>query len=117
MKKNSSALPLSPACQLLGKFGTRWTILILLTLQEHDTLRFNELQRTVPGGISQRMLANTLHELESAGLVLRTLWPEVPPRTEYRLTPKARTLMPLLRELMRWAEEHAEQPTPAEQQG
>ncbi|WP_304583082.1 helix-turn-helix domain-containing protein [uncultured Alistipes sp.] len=106
MKKNGQNSSLSPACALFERFGSRWALLVLLTLQEHEVLRFSELTRSVPGGISERMLAATVRDLEQAGLVARTLYPEVPPRVEYRLTPKGESLMPLLRQLLEWAEKN-----------
>ena len=79
MKKNGQNSSLSPACVLFERFGSRWALLVLLTLHEHEVLRFGELTRSVPGGISERMLAATVRDLEQAGLVARTLYPEVPP--------------------------------------
>ncbi len=108
MKKISDTTP-SPACQLIELLGSRWALLVLLALEERGTLRYNELRRTVPGGVSERMLAATLDGLEHAGLVVRTVYPEVPPRVEYRLAPRTATLLPILHQLRAWAEE-AEQP-------
>ncbi len=102
--ENNSAL--SPACALFERFGSRWALLVLLTLHEHEVLRFGELTRAVPGGISERMLAATVRDLEQAGLVARTVYPEVPPRVEYALTPKGGSLVPLLRQLLEWAEKN-----------
>ncbi len=106
MKKNGQNSSLSPACALFERFGSRWALLVLLTLYDRGVLRFGELTRSVPGGISERMLAATVRDLEQAGLVARTLYPEVPPRVEYRLTPKGESLMPLLRQLLEWAEKN-----------
>ena len=73
---------------MIEQFGSRWALLVLLTLEQHGTLRYSALRRNIPGGISERMLAATLDGLEQSGLVDRTVYPEVPPRVEYRLTPK-----------------------------
>lgn len=108
MKKISDTTP-SPACKLIELLGSRWTLLVLFTLEERGTLRYNELRRAVPGGVSERMLAATLDGLEQAELVVRTVYPEVPPRVEYRLAPRTATLLPILHQLRAWAEE-AEQP-------
>lgn len=97
----------SPACRLFACFGTRWALLTLLTLAERGTLRFGELRRALPGGVSERMLAATLDDLEAAGLVLRVAHAEVPPRVEYRTSPACATLVPILRQLFDWAREHA----------
>ena len=94
----------SPACGLIERLGSRWTLLVLFTLRERGTLRFGELARAVPGGISERMLAAALRDLERMGLVGRTVFPEVPPRVEYRLTERSATLLPLLDGLLEWAE-------------
>ncbi len=106
MKKMENNSALSPACALFERFGSRWALLVLLTLHEHEVLRFGELTRSVPGGISERMLAATVRDLEQAGLIARKVWPEVPPRVEYRLTPKGESLVPLLRQLLEWAEKN-----------
>lgn len=105
-KKTSGAYP-SPACAMIERFGSRWTLLVLLTLRERGVLRFHELSREVPGGISERMLSSSLRDLERMGLVFRRVYPEVPPRVEYGLTPKAGSLMPLLQQLIDWAEANA----------
>ncbi len=106
MKKNGQNSSLSPACALFERFGSRWALLVLLTLYDRGVLRFGELTRSVPGGISERMLAATVRDLEQAGLVARTVYPEVPPRVEYALTPKGGSLVPLLRQLLEWAEKN-----------
>ena len=69
-------------------------------------IRFNELQRKV-NGITQRMLTKQLRDLESDGLVHREAYPEVPPRVEYSLTQKGKTLGPILKSLRKWGDDHA----------
>lgn len=91
---------------MFERFGSRWALLVLLTLYEQGVLRFSELRRAVPGAVSERMLAATVRDLEAAGLVARQVWPEVPPRVEYSLTPKAQSLVPLLEQLLEWAEKN-----------
>lgn len=82
----------------------KWTILVLGALAHTEgTLRYSELQRDVEG-ISQRMLTLTLKPLEANGLVTRTVFPTVPPRVEYALTPLGRSLGPPLRGLLAWAD-------------
>jgi DNA-binding HxlR family transcriptional regulator len=68
-------------------------------------LRFSELRRKIPT-VTQRMLTNQLRELEKDGLVLRRIYPEVPPRVEYALSPLGRTLAPVIRALEQWGREH-----------
>ena len=91
---------------MFERFGSRWALLVLLTLHQRGVLRFSELRRAVPGAVSERMLAATVRDLEAAGLVVRQVWPEVPPRVEYSLTPKAQSLVPLLEQLLEWAEKN-----------
>ncbi|MDE5578634.1 MAG: helix-turn-helix transcriptional regulator [Alistipes sp.] len=107
MEKNSDRPALSPACAMFERFGSRWALLVLLTLHERGVLRFSELRRAVPGAVSERMLAATVRDLEATGLVARQVWPEVPPRVEYSLTAKGTSLIPLLNALLKWAGENA----------
>src|ERR1700743_85218 len=89
--------------ELLTKIGDKWTIFVVLSL---DLLggraRFSELERAVPG-ISQRMLSSTLKNLERDGLVLRELFPEVPPRVEYEIADLGKSLLLPTQGLVNWA--------------
>lgn len=105
MEKILRATAPSAACRLIERIASRWSLLTLATLHRAGTLRFAELRRAVPGGISERMLATTLDGLEQAGLVARTAYAEIPPRVEYRTTPQAETLLPIVEALFDWAEE------------
>jgi DNA-binding HxlR family transcriptional regulator len=93
-----------PTREVLDRIGDRWTVLIVGALGE-GPLRFNQIERTV-AGISQKMLTQTLRGLERDGLVLRTVFPEVPPRVVYELTAEGRTLMAPLAALQKWAADH-----------
>jgi DNA-binding HxlR family transcriptional regulator len=93
------------AHELLTRIGDKWSVYIIHVLGHAGTLRFNELRSRVDG-ISQRMLTVTLRGLERDGLVTRTIYPEVPPRVEYALTPLGATLRELVRELVRWSGAH-----------
>ncbi|WP_443070268.1 winged helix-turn-helix transcriptional regulator [Sulfitobacter sp.] len=77
-----------PDCQrindVLSRVGDRWSVLIVISVAQYGTLRFNEMKRNL--GISQRMLSLTLKELERDGLVNRTYHPTIPPKVEYNLT-------------------------------
>ncbi|MFF7155295.1 winged helix-turn-helix transcriptional regulator [Streptomyces sp. NPDC008139] len=86
---------------ILDRVGDKWTLLVVATL-DGERLRFTELQQRVPG-ISQRMLTRTLRHLERDGLVSRTVYAEVPPRVEYELTPRGRTLIAPAVALAEWA--------------
>ncbi len=87
----------------LTKIGDKWTIFLVLSL---DLLggraRFSELERAVPG-ISQRMLSSTVKNLERDGLVIRELFPEVPPRVEYEITDLGKSLLSPTQGLVDWA--------------
>ncbi len=93
-----------PTRQVLDRIGDKWAALII-GLLEGGTMRFSELQHQI-GGISQKMLTQTLRSLERDGLVSRTIYAEVPPRVEYTLTPLGKTLCPPLAAIRRWSEEY-----------
>ena len=90
--------------QILDRIGDKWSLLAIALL-EGRTLRFSELQREIDG-ISQRMLTVTLRHLERDGLVKRTVYPVVPPRVEYELTPLGSTLHATIQALVAWTERH-----------
>jgi DNA-binding HxlR family transcriptional regulator len=89
---------------VLNRIGDKWSVMIVGNLSD-GPVRFNELRRQIDG-ISQRMLTLSLRNLERDGLVTRTLYPEIPPRVEYALTPLGKTLGPALQSLWDWAGEH-----------
>lgn len=89
---------------VLSRVGDKWTVLVIMLLRERPR-RFNELKRMV-GGISQRMLTLTLRGLERDGLVTRTVFPTVPPRVDYELTPLGHGLSQPVQALGTWALEH-----------
>lgn len=91
-----------PSREVLKHVTSRWGVLVLIALQK-GTLRFSELRRKV-GGVSERMLAQTLQWLEEDGLVLRVAYPVVPPHVEYSLTPMGSEAAERVRELADWIE-------------
>jgi DNA-binding HxlR family transcriptional regulator len=91
-----------PTRKVLDLIGDRWTVLIIGLLEERPK-RFSELLHTI-GGVSQKMLTQTLRSLERDGLVTRTVYAEVPPRVEYALTPLGQTLIEPITALREWAE-------------
>lgn len=93
-----------PLRDVLDRVGDKWSVLVVLHLGE-GTHRFGELRRRVDG-ISQRMLTETLRHLERDGLVLRTVYPEVPVRVEYRLSELGCTLIEPISALASWAERY-----------
>ena len=80
--------------------GGKWKTIVLWYLRK-DKKRFSELRRQIPG-ITEKMLSMQLRQLEKDGFVSRTIYPEVPPRVEYALTPHGKTLLPLLEEIAKW---------------
>lgn len=90
--------------EVLDRIGTKWSVLVVVTLQD-GPLRFSELLRGIEG-ISQRMLTRTLRGLERDGLVHREVYPTVPPRVDYGLTPLGETLLGPLGEVARWASQN-----------
>ena len=96
-----------PIRDVLCRLGDKWSMLVLITLNVNGTMRFSDIQKTI-SDISQRMLTVTLRTLEADGLILRTVFAEVPPRVEYRLTDTGKTLMPHIENLVGWALEHME---------
>jgi DNA-binding HxlR family transcriptional regulator len=90
-----------PSRRLLDRIGDRWTVLIVVAL-DAGPQRFSALGTRV-GGISQKMLTQTLRSLERDGFVTRTVFPEIPPRVEYELTNLGRSLLGPLRALEEWA--------------
>ncbi|MGP1377655.1 MAG: winged helix-turn-helix transcriptional regulator [Prevotella veroralis] len=99
--------PNCPIRNVLSRVGDKWSMLVLFTLESNDTQRFKELQRNIPD-ISQKMLTATLKMLEADGLIRREVFPEVPPRVEYSLTKKGKSLLPLIDNLLSWASENME---------
>lgn len=90
--------------EVLTRVGDRWSVLVIISLAEYGTLRFNELKRNL--GISQRMLSRTLRELERDGLVNRTYYPTIPPKVEYNLTPMGESFREPVNALGSWALEN-----------
>jgi len=90
-----------PTRQLVRTIGDRWSLLVLFSIEE-QTLRHQEIRRAVEG-ISQKMLTQTLRNLEREGLVDRTVYASVPPKVEYALTPLGRDLASIIKQLRTWA--------------
>lgn len=90
--------------EVLTRVGDRWSVLVIISLSEYGTLRFNELKRNL--GISQRMLSLTLRELERDGLVNRTYYPTIPPKVEYNLTAMGESFRQPVNALGNWALEN-----------
>lgn len=102
-----------PARDVLALIGDKWTTLVF-GLLENGPQRFSDLRRGV-GGISQKVLTQTLRALERDGLVKRTIYPEIPPHVEYELTSLGRTLVEPISALKRWTAEHIDSVIAAQQ--
>jgi DNA-binding HxlR family transcriptional regulator len=93
-----------PVRDVLDRIGDKWSVLILKNL-EAGPRRFGALRRMI-GDISQRMLTQTLRELQRDGLIQRTVYPTVPPSVDYRLTKLGQSLMDPLEQLVQWSDRH-----------
>ncbi|MEV4777293.1 helix-turn-helix transcriptional regulator [Microbacterium sp. LTA6] len=96
-----------PSRTSLARIANKWTAMIVVALSG-GALRFGEIREAV-GGISGKVLADTLRELQRDGIVSRTAFDQMPPRVDYALTPLGRTLQEPLAALGRWAESHIEE--------
>ncbi len=89
--------------EVIGRVADKWTMLILEVLAEHGETRFTQIGRLV-GGVSQKMLTQTLRQMERDGLVVRTVHPVIPPKVEYRLTDLGVSLAQAFCGVWTWAE-------------
>lgn len=96
-----------PSNSVLELIAGKWSLLIVHCLRD-GAQRYSAVQRAVEG-ISQKMLTQTLRELERDGLISRTVYPVVPPHTEYALTPLGRSLQAVASQMGHWAEQHMDQ--------
>jgi DNA-binding HxlR family transcriptional regulator len=96
-----------PTRMVLDRIADKWTVLIVGAL-ENKTKRFGELRREI-GGVSQKMLTQTLRGLERDGLVARVVYASVPPKVEYSLTELGRTVIRILEAIREWSEKNIEE--------
>lgn len=96
--------PTCPVRNILARICDKWALLVIynLYLSDKEKMRFTELKQQMPD-ISQRMLTTTLRTLEEDRYITRTVYPEVPPRVEYTLSDRAKTLRPILESLLQWS--------------
>ena len=95
----------TPYGYTLTMIGGKWRLVILYWLVEHQTVRYNELQRLI-GTITHRTLSIQLKELEADGLILRKEYPQIPPKVEYSLSDKGRSLYPIMEAMCEWGMEY-----------
>lgn len=100
-------LPACPVETTLLLISNKWKVLILRDLME-KTMRYNELKASI-GNISQKVLTSNLRAMEADGLLIRTVYPEVPPRVEYTLSEQGRSLKPILDAMWNWGIDYQKQ--------
>lgn len=111
MERHFNKNELYPDCpirNILNRISDKWTLLVLYTLNGHESMRFKHLSAELQD-ISQKMLVLTLRTLETDGFVSRKVYPEVPPRVEYSLTERSRSLFPIINQLIQWAKDHMDE--------
>lgn len=94
-----------PVATTISLLNSQWKILIMRELLLHSSERYSELQHSV-AGISQKMLTQSLHEMTADGIVQRQVFPEVPPRVEYRLTELGQSMDPILKAMHNWGNQY-----------
>lgn len=102
MPSSSALYPTCPVRSVLSRISTKWAMLVLHALEQKAPRRFSDLQREMQDA-SPKMLSQTLRTLEEDGIVVRTAFPEVPPRVEYNLTVRGNSLLTCLSPLLSWA--------------
>ncbi len=103
----------------LSLIGGKWRLIILYFLVEYETVRFNELKRKI-GAITYKTLSEQLKGMERDGLIVRKEYPQIPPKVEYSLSDKGRSLYPIMEAMCRWGEAHRPDdaaPEPTEKPG
>lgn len=100
-KEKMPACPVATTVQLIG---SKWKLLILRNLLARPW-RFNELRKSLEG-ISQKVLTDSLRSMEEDGLVTRTVYPEVPPRVEYSLSPLGESMRPIIQAMEQWGAQY-----------
>ena len=94
-----------PIRKVLARICDKWSLLVIYVMHQNDNIRFNALHRAIPD-ISQKVLTSTLRSLERDGFVTRQIYAEVPPRVEYSLTDRARSFIPLVEDMIAWAQDN-----------
>ncbi len=104
--KTKSELPDCPVATTVQLIGNKWKLLIMRNLLVRPW-RFNELHKSLEG-ISQKVLTDSLRSMESDGIITRTVYPEVPPRVEYALSPLGESMRPILNAMQDWGNNYKE---------
>ncbi|RRK10678.1 transcriptional regulator [Lactiplantibacillus garii] len=99
--------PGCPVVSTLQIIAGKWKAVLIYHLMHHTVLRFHDFHRLLPA-LQPRMLARQLHELEADGIIQKTIYPVMPPKTEYRLTDLGRSLEPIISEMAKWGQRYNE---------
>ena len=108
MKKENNIIgetlfPDCPVRNILSRVGDKWSLLLMHHIMHHpEPMRFSDLRKAIPD-ISQKVLTSTLRNLEADGFIVRRVYAEVPPHTDYALTPRAHSFMNACRPMVQWA--------------
>ena len=95
--------PDCPVRNILSRVGDKWSLLLMHHIMHHpEPMRFSDLRKAIPD-ISQKVLTSTLRNLEADGFIVRRVYAEVPPHTDYALTPRAHSFMNACRPMLQWA--------------
>lgn len=97
-----------PFAYAISLINGKWKMHILFWLWKKDILRYSDLKRAL-GNVTHKMLSNQLKELERDGIIIRTEYPQVPPKVEYSLSETGKSMMPILTSLCKWGNEHVPQ--------
>lgn len=97
-------MPACPVATTVALIGSKWKLLIIRNLMARPW-RFNELKKDLEG-VSQKVLTDSLRSMESDGIVTRTVYPEVPPRVEYALSPLGESMRPIIKAMELWGAEY-----------
>jgi len=100
-----SIVEVCPIRNVVSRFGDKWSLLVIVLINDSGVLRFNELGRLIPD-ISSRVLSGTLRKLEADGPIARKVYPTVPPKVEYRFIETSVSLVPVIEHLTRWAQDN-----------
>lgn len=103
--KKFSDIESCPIRNIISRFSSKWSMLILCILAENEAIRFNMISKSIPD-VSPKVLTDTLKRLEMDGLVARKVYAEIPPKVEYSLTDLGKSLLPHLCNLIGWALEN-----------
>ena len=110
MKELDLNFPTCPIRNVLSRFSDKWSLLIMVSLQAKDKMRYKDLMKSIPD-ISHKMLTNSLKKLGEDHLLVRQAYAEIPPRVEYSLTEMGKSIMPAIQMMIEWSQMHFEEIT------